>query len=88
MGVLVWASQGLLIVLLPLRTWDTAQAMVTVLGTSTGKLLCCYSYLPCMIIFSLVVINTFNQNEHVLLFSVNNTNTMQTFYCLLLGVSA
>lgn len=41
-----------------------------------------------MIIFSLVVINTFNQNEHVLLFSVNNTNAMQTFHCLLLGVSA
>lgn len=32
--------------------------------------------------------DTFNQNENVLLCSANNANAVQTFHCLLLGISA
>lgn len=71
-----------------LEDLGAAQAMATVLWMGTGRLLSCCSCLLCMIILSLVVLNTFNQNEHVLLCSVNNANAMQTFHCLLLGISA
>lgn len=90
-SVLLWASQGL-----PGLAHSSQAALEdlgassghdeSMLWTSTWKLFRGYCYLPCMSVFSLTVISTFNQNEHV--FSVNNANAMQTFHCLLLGVSA
>lgn len=70
------------------RDLGAAQAVVSLHAISTGKSPSPYSCLPCTIIFSLAVINTFNQNERVLLLFVNNANAMQTFHCLLLSISA